>query len=147
MKFWQLILLIFALQGCVNLPKCAPISNGASSSLAKIIVYRERKLMGFGATQGVGLNECLLGTLRNGGHLVYSVPPGSHNVLLFNDVGQKLYVLPIETNAGEEHYVRYYSNIDGVVFIGSTTTATGSQGLAPVSKKQAISELEKLKNI
>lgn len=136
----------FWLQSCVSIPKCnqLTVDEGASS---RIIVYRKAAVLGFAASQNIGFNDCLMGSLWNGSYLVQAVTPGDHEVHVIDDFGRKVSTFPIAVEAKKDYYLKWSFEVDDVYFAGPVAGTTGKHHFQVVDRQFAISELDKLKNI
>ncbi len=141
------LILVFLIQGCVNLPRCEdPIVPSASSS-SRIIVYRESKLMGFGAFQYVGVNQCLLGMLKNGSYLQYELAPGKNLVSVYNDVGVKRFEMALMLEPQSTVFLKFRFDVTDTLVSTGAILVAGKESLEIVTKEQALSELKELENI
>ena len=135
-----------AVSGCASLPKCGDLVVDDESA-GRLVVYRKRALMGFGAALNVAVDECKLGTLWNGGYIVGKFPAGEHQISLLSEFGNPIDPHTIHVASGSDTYVRWSEVVEDVIITGSTGIATGHTVFTEVLRETAISELEKLREL
>lgn len=145
-KIVILTLLVVSLTSCVSLPKCSQSISGEDLS-SRLIVYRKSALMGFGASQNIGLDECHMGGLWNGSYLIQSVPPGTHNVHVLDDFGKRMSSFSVDVEANKDYYLKWSYEVDSVYIVGTVGGTTGKHHFQVVNKEMAVSEMKKLNEI
>lgn len=88
-----------------------------------------------------------MGSLKNGGYLVQSVPTGPVSVSVLDDFGKKVSSLPLEIAPNQDYYVKWSFQVDDVYVVGSIGGAIGNHNFQLVEKEFAIGEVEKLNGI
>jgi len=143
MKAILLTSFMFVLSGCATLPRCEdPVA--ANEPAGRIIVYREAAFIGFAAVQNIAVNDCKLGTLRNGSYVAGRFRAGEHELSVLSDFGKKQNPQVFEVRAGVDHYVRWSFDVQDVYVVGSTAGGTGNHVFTEVSRATAVEEVQKL---
>ena len=79
---YKYVLLVFtlALHGCVMLPDCKTMFHDSSNASKVTIIRPYNGFVNWGMTYEMATEECSLGQLVNGGHLVSYIPSGGHRL-------------------------------------------------------------------
>lgn len=151
-----LLILVFGLASCgASGPKfAAPAQRGPEKGL--VYIYRVYELRGSAGSPNIYINGQKRDTLKTGGYLDYSLPPGEHLIFLGSKPGDFANWAPdpvevrLRVDAGKIYYLRMLKDDSDVSAIYAPTVgvmAVGKSkiGLASVREDFALQELQDTK--
>jgi hypothetical protein len=145
---------ILAVAGCITGPGTIFQFSAASQEESIIYVYRTPALWGAGMYPNIEVDGKPAGALPNGAYLLIRTTPGKHVITAKGNLASmtagKETPLPIETEAGDEVFVRFRFEKEGEFRIlgtmaSSVVTPRHVQALHLVDAKTALEEISSLK--
>lgn len=99
MKKWVLlIMLAFSLTACTSGKTESFPSRGYSADAAEVTVIREKRMLGFGFSMEVVLDDEVIARLKAGQYVSFFVAPGVHNI------GVRESTIDAVLESGRKHY-------------------------------------------
>lgn len=151
MKLVSTFFLSLFLIGCAATGEKYSGLKPPTSSESQVYIYRPYRFFQGGAWPTVFINGEEVATLKNGGYIHYSLPPGNHAI----KIGKKRMLsnwsmgdaqASTNTEIGKRYFYKLLVDPNDVGYIGGMVLVSGRARLVTVPEDEAVLELRELKS-